>query len=113
MTQVTSGVPHWEEPVRDADGGRLLRGAAALVAVASAAVHALALALAGSAAADPAHLLVLAAAGMACLPCALHLLLLPRRRAWVHSAAVSTAMLVVHPPARTEPTAPRRRFRRR
>ncbi len=87
-----------EEPVRDPDGGRVLRAVAALVAVASAAAHAVAfvMALAGSTAA-PAHLLALAAMGTACLPCALHLLLLPRRRTWVLMGAVSAAMLVLHP----------------
>ena len=35
--------------------------------------------------------------GMACLPCAMHLALLPRRRTWVQAAAVSAAMLVAHP----------------
>ena len=35
--------------------------------------------------------------GMACLPCAVHLALLPRRRTWVQTAAVSVAMLVGHP----------------
>ena len=88
-------MPVCEERVRDADGGRVLRSVAALVAVASAGTHALA--LAGSTAAAPARLLVLAAMGMACLPCALHLLLLPRRRAWVQLAAVSAAMLALHP----------------
>ncbi|MGY1706647.1 hypothetical protein ACI79C_18935 [Geodermatophilus sp. SYSU D00697] len=55
------------------------------------------LALAGSAAAPPERLLVLAGMGMACLPCALHLALLPRRRTWVQMAVVSAAMLVAHP----------------
>jgi hypothetical protein len=43
------------------------------------------------------HLLVLAAMGMMCLPCALHLVLLPRRGAWAQLAVVSAAMLAVHP----------------
>ena len=73
---------------------RIVRRAAALIALASAAVHAVA--LAGSTAAPPEHLLVLAVMGMACLPCALHLVLLPRRRAWVQMAVVSAAMLGVH-----------------
>ena len=35
--------------------------------------------------------------GMACLPCAVHLALLPRRRTWVQPAAVSAATVVAHP----------------
>ncbi len=73
----------------------MLRAVAALVAGASAGAHALA--LSGSTAAAPTRLLVLAAMAMACLPCGLHLLLLPRRRAWVQLAAVSAAMLALHP----------------
>ncbi len=65
------------------------------MAVASAGAHALV--LAGSQGSDPVRLLVLAAMGMACLPCALHLLLLPRRRVWVRTAVVSAAMLAAHP----------------
>ncbi len=95
MTQVTCGVPLEEELVRYPDAARVLRPVTALVAVASAAAHVVL--LTGSAAAPPAHLLVLAAMAMVCLPCALHLLLLPRRRAWVQTGAVSASMLVVHP----------------
>ncbi|MGK5114108.1 MULTISPECIES: hypothetical protein [unclassified Geodermatophilus] len=41
--------------------------------------------------------LVLLAMGLACLPCALHLVLLPRRRAWAQAGLVAAAMLVAHP----------------
>jgi hypothetical protein len=65
------------------------------MAVASAAVHVLALATG----ATPSSLQVLVLLGMsaACLPCAVHLALLPRRRTWVQTAVVSAAMLGAHP----------------
>jgi len=72
-----------------------VRWCTVLVALGSAAVHVLALATG----AEPSSVQVVALLlmGMACLPCAMHLALLPRRRAWVQSAAVSAAMLVGHP----------------
>ncbi|MGY1653494.1 hypothetical protein [Geodermatophilus sp. SYSU D01119] len=67
----------------------------ATVAVISAGLHVLT--LIGHPEGSPARLLVLVVMGMACLPCALHLVLLPRRRTWVQMAVVSAAMGGVHP----------------
>ncbi|MGY1631100.1 hypothetical protein ACI784_05235 [Geodermatophilus sp. SYSU D01186] len=74
---------------------RTVRGAAAAAALGSAAVHVLALAT--GAPPSSAQVLVLLGMAMACLPCAVHLALLPRRRAWVQAAAVSAAMVGAHP----------------
>lgn len=73
----------------------MLRWCAVLVALGSATVHVLVLATGDA----PSSLQVVALLlmGMACLPCAMHLALLPRRRTWVQTAAVSAAMLVGHP----------------
>jgi hypothetical protein len=73
----------------------VVRWSAVLVALASAAVHVLA--LAPGVAPSSAQVVALLLMGMACLPCAMHLALLPRRRTWVQTAAVSAAMLVGHP----------------
>ena len=73
----------------------MVRCCAVLVAAASAAVHVLALATGG--ALPSVQVVALLLMGMACLPCAVHLALLPRRRTWVQIAAVSAAMLVGHP----------------
>lgn len=73
----------------------MVRCCAVLVAAASAAVHVLALATGGALSSVQVAALLLM--GMACLPCAMHLALLPRRRTWVQTAAVSAAMLVGHP----------------
>ncbi|MGY1644254.1 hypothetical protein ACI782_24370 [Geodermatophilus sp. SYSU D00703] len=72
-----------------------VRWCAVAVAVASAAVHVLVLTTGGT----PSSVQVVALLGMAaaCLPCAAHLALLPRRRTWVQTAGVSAAMLVAHP----------------
>lgn len=72
-----------------------VRWGALLVALASAAVHLLALAT--GVAPSSVQVVALLLMGMACLPCAMHLALLPRRRTWLQTAAVSTAMLVGHP----------------
>jgi hypothetical protein len=72
-----------------------VRWGALLVALASAAVHLLALAT--GVAPSSVQVVALLLMGMACLPCAMHLVLLPRRRTWVQTAAVSAAMLVGHP----------------
>ena len=61
----------------------------------SAAVHVLV--LAAGAAPSSLQVVALLLMGMACLPCAMHLALLPRRRTWVQAAAVSAAMLGGHP----------------
>ncbi|MGR6965035.1 hypothetical protein ACU610_11280 [Geodermatophilus sp. URMC 61] len=66
-----------------------------LVALGSAAVHVLALAT--GVAPSSVQVVALLVMGMACLPCAVHLALLPRRRTWVQTAVVSAAMLVGHP----------------
>ena len=73
----------------------MVRCCAVLVAAASAAVHVLALAT--GVALSSVQVVALLLMGMACLPCAMHLALLPRRRTWVQTAAVSAAMLVGHP----------------
>jgi len=73
----------------------VVRWCAVLVALASAAVHALALAT--GVALPSVQVVALLVMGMACLPCAMHLALLPRPRTWVQTAAVSAAMLVGHP----------------
>lgn len=98
MTQVTTGVSIWEARVSLPNPSRLLtlvRWGTVLVALGSAAVHVLALATG----VEPSSVRVVALllTGMACLPCAMHLALLPRRRTWVQTAAVSAAMLVAHP----------------
>lgn len=73
----------------------MVRWCAVLVALASAAVHVLALAT--GVALSSVQVVAVLLMGMACLPCAMHLALLPRRRTWVQTAAVSAAMLVGHP----------------
>ena len=73
----------------------VLRWGAVLVAVTSAASHVLA--LASGPTPSSVHVVVLLAMGMGCLPCAMHLALLPRRRAWAQMAVVSAVMLVGHP----------------
>ncbi len=73
----------------------VLRWGAVLVAVTSATCHVLALASGPTPASV--HVVVLLAMGMGCLPCAMHLALLPRRRAWVQMAVVSAVMLAGHP----------------
>lgn len=73
----------------------MVRWCAVLVALASAAVHVLALAT--GVALSSVQVVALLLMGMACLPCAMHLALLPRRRTWVQTAGVSAAMLVGHP----------------
>ena len=72
-----------------------VRWLAVLVALGSATLHVTALATGPT----PSYVQVLAllAMGMACLPCAMHLALLPRRRAWVQTAVVSAVMLGGHP----------------
>jgi hypothetical protein len=72
-----------------------VRWCAVLVALASTAVHVLA--LAAGVALPSAQVVALLLMGMACLPCAMHLALLPRRRTWVQTAVVSAAMLLGHP----------------
>jgi hypothetical protein len=74
--------------------GVALRTAVAALALASAALHAAAAARGGS---SPAGAVVLVAMGLACLPCALHLVLLPRRSTWLAAAVVPAGMLAVHP----------------
>ncbi|SDO70813.1 hypothetical protein [Geodermatophilus sp. DSM 45219] len=73
----------------------VVRWSAVLVALSSAAVHVLVLGTGPT----PSSLQVVAVLGMAmgCLPCAMHLALLPRRRAWAQMAVVSAVMLVGHP----------------
>ena len=98
MSQVTKALPICEEAVLKSNGGRghaVARWCAVLVALASAAVHVLALASGPM----PSSLHVVAVLGMAmgCLPCAMHLALLPQRRAWAQMALVSAAMLGGHP----------------
>jgi hypothetical protein len=98
VTQVTAAVSICEARVSHANAPRplaLVRWCAVVVAAASAAVHVLALATGGSP--SSAQVVALLVMGAACLPCAAHLALLPRRRTWVQTAAVSAAMLVVHP----------------
>ena len=73
----------------------VLRWGAVLVAVTSAASHVLA--LASGPTPSSVHVVVLLAMGMGCLPCAMHLALLPRQRAWAQMAVVSAVMLVGHP----------------
>ncbi|MGY1593470.1 hypothetical protein ACI79D_15975 [Geodermatophilus sp. SYSU D00708] len=63
--------------------------------MASAAVHVLALATGGTP--SSVQVVVLLGMGAACLPCAVHLALLPCRRAWLQTAVVSAAMLGAHP----------------
>jgi hypothetical protein len=58
-----------------------VRWLAVLAALGSAAVHVLALATGPTP--SSVQVAALLAMGMACLPCAMHLALLPRRRAWV------------------------------
>ena len=72
-----------------------MRWCAVLVALGSSAAHVLALAT--GAARSSVQVAALLLMGMACLPCAMHLALLPRRRTWVQTAAVSAAMLIGHP----------------
>jgi hypothetical protein len=98
VTQVTGTVSIREARVSKSNAPRLLapvRWGAVLVALGSAALHALALVTG----ATPSSLQVVAllVMGMACLPCAVHLALLPRRRTWVQTAVVSAAMLGGHP----------------
>ncbi len=98
MTEVTAPVSIWEARVSLSNPSRLLtlvRWGTVLVALDSAAVHVPALATG----VEPSSVRVVALLlmGMACLPCAMHLALLPRRRTWVQTAAVSAAMLVGHP----------------
>jgi hypothetical protein len=98
VSQVTNLYPICEEAVSKSNGGRgyaAVRWCAVLVALASAAVHVLTLASGPT----PSSLHVVAVLGMAmgCLPCAMHLALLPRRRAWAQMALVSAAMLGGHP----------------
>ena len=73
----------------------VVRWSAVLVALTSAAVHVLVLGTGPT----PSSLHVVAVLGMAmgCLPCAMHLALLPRRRAWAQLAVVSAVMVVGHP----------------
>lgn len=72
-----------------------VRWCAAGVALGSAAVHVLPLATGGTP--SPGLVVALLVMAMACLPCAVHLVLLPRRRTWVQTAVVSAAMLGGHP----------------
>ena len=72
-----------------------VRWLSVLAALGSAAVHVLALATGPTP--SSVQVVALLAMGMACLPCAMHLALLPRRRAWVQTAVVSAAMLGGHP----------------
>ena len=72
-----------------------MRWCAVLVALGSSAVHVLALAT--GVAPSSVQVVALLVMGMACLPCAVHLALLPRRRTWVLTGAVCAAMLVGHP----------------
>jgi peptidoglycan/LPS O-acetylase OafA/YrhL len=98
VTQVTSAVSICEEHVSKPDREAVplaVRWSAALLALASAGVHVLALATGDPP--SPAQVLVLLGMALACLPCAVHLALLPRRRTWVQAAAVSAAMVVAHP----------------
>ncbi|SDM07143.1 hypothetical protein SAMN05660642_01545 [Geodermatophilus siccatus] len=73
----------------------VLRWGAVLVAVTSAACHVLA--LTSGPTPSSVHVVVLLAMGMGCLPCAMHLAVLPRRRAWAQMAVVSAAVLAGHP----------------
>lgn len=98
MSQVTNVLSICEEAVSKPNairGYAVVRWCAVLVALASAAVHVLTLASGPT----PSSVQVVAVLlmGMACLPCAMHLALLPRRRTWVQAAGVSAAMLVGHP----------------
>jgi hypothetical protein len=98
VSQVTNIFSICEEAVskpNDARGYALVRWCAVLVALASAAVHVLA--LASGPTPSSVEVVAVLVMGMACLPCAMHLALLPRRRTWVQAAAVSAAMLVGHP----------------
>ncbi len=72
----------------------MVRWSAVLVAVTSAVAHVLVLATGPT----PSSLHVVAVLGMAmgCLPCAMHLALLPRRRAWAQTVVVPTVVLVGH-----------------
>lgn len=72
-----------------------VRWCAAGVALGSAAVQVLPLATGGTP--SPGLVVALLVMAMACLPCAVHLVLLPRRRTWVQTAVVSAAMLGGHP----------------
>jgi hypothetical protein len=98
VTQVTASYSLCEEAVSKSNGRlvhAVVRWGALLVSLASAVVHVLTLATGRT----PSSLHVVAVLGMAmaCLPCAMHLALLPRRRAWVQMAVVSAVMLVGHP----------------
>jgi hypothetical protein len=98
VTQVTSVVSICEDHVSKTNTWRVflvVRWSAALAALASAGVHVLALATGGPP--SSARVLVLLGMAMACLPCAVHLALLPRRRTWVQAAVVSAAMVGAHP----------------
>jgi len=71
-----------------------VRCCAVLLVLGSSAVHVLALAT--GVAPSSVQVVALLLMAMACLPCAVHLVLLPRRRTWVQTAAVSVTMLIGH-----------------
>ena len=73
----------------------MVRWSAVLVALTSAAVHVLTLATGPTP--SSLHVVAVLAMAMGCLPCAMHLALLPRRRAWAQMAVVSAVMLGGHP----------------
>ena len=98
MSHVTDGVSIREEVVPKSNKASVtgaLQWGAVLVAVISAACHMLSLATGPTP--SSLQVVVLLAMGMGCLPCAMHLALLPRRRAWVQLAVVSVVMLMGHP----------------
>ena len=53
-------------------------------------------AVAGAAPGSDAHILVMVAMALVCLPCATHLVLAPTRRIWVHAGVLAAGMLVTH-----------------
>jgi hypothetical protein len=98
VSQVTNVLSICEEAVSKSNGVRgyaVVRWCAVLLALASAAVHVLT--LASGPTPSSLHVVVVLGMAMGCLPCAMHLALLPRRRAWAQMAVVSAAMLGAHP----------------
>ena len=72
----------------------VVRWSAVLVALTSAAVHVITLGTGPTP--SSLHVAVVLGMAMGCLPCAMHLALLPRRRAWAQMSVVSAVVLVGH-----------------
>jgi hypothetical protein len=98
VSHVTAVDPTCEEHVRKSvdfpPTGRRLGPLAAVLMAACAGAH---LVAAAGAHASGLHVLLLLGMALACLPCAVHVVLVPGPRTWLRATLVSAAGLAAHP----------------